>query len=92
MLYAVKGNKRYQVGDNASLRTDFLNRGYDIVDETGKTVQVSPAKTVPYAKYAALLDENAELKRQLSAACEPVPDEAVPDDIPAAEKPKGKKT
>lgn len=67
MLYAVKGNKSYQVGDNAALRAEYLNRGYDIVDDHGKTVQHSPAKTVPYARYAALLAENEELKRQLEA-------------------------
>ena len=89
MLYAVKGNKSYQIGDNAAQRTAYLSRGYDIVDENGKTVQHSPAKTVPYAKYAALLEENAELKRQLAEVSAPVPEEVPTEE--AAEKPKGKK-
>lgn len=90
MLYAVKGNKSYQIGDNASLRSEYLNRGYDIVDEKGRTVQHSPAKTVPYAKYAALLAENEALKRQLAEITPEIPAEP-PVDEPD-DKPRGRKS
>lgn len=72
MLYAIKENKTYEVTDKAQ-REDFLKRGYDIADETGKIVEHSPGKTVPYAQYAALLGENAKLREQLATA--PAPEE-----------------
>jgi len=68
MIYAVKNNKCYQVGEDAAQQEDFLSRGYDLTDETGKIIRHSPVKTVPYAKYAALLEENEQLKAQLADA------------------------
>lgn len=68
MIYAVKGNKSYQVGDDPAQQEQFLARGYDLADEHGKVVQHSPVKTVPYAQYAAVLEENAALKAQLGTA------------------------
>lgn len=66
MIYAVKGNKSYQVGDDLAQQNAFLARGYDLVDEHGKVMQYSPVKTVPYAQYAAVLKENTVLKEQLA--------------------------
>lgn len=65
MIYAVKDNKSYQVGEDERAQQDFLAKGYDLVDEKGKTVQHSPVKSVPYAQYAQLLAENEALKQQL---------------------------
>ncbi len=62
MLFAVKDNKCYAVGDDKAQQSAFLERGYDIADEAGKIVQHSPAKTVPYAQYAALLAEVEALR------------------------------
>ena len=67
MLYAVKDNRTYQVGENESVRRSYLAQGFDIVDENGKIIEHSPVKTVPYAQYAALLEENAKLKKQVGA-------------------------
>lgn len=67
MLYAVKDNKSYQVGEDKKQQADFLARGYDIVNDRGRTVQHSPVKTVLYTQYAAVLDENMALKTQLAA-------------------------
>lgn len=67
MLYAVKDNRTYQVGDSEALQKAYLAQGFDIVDETGKIITHSPTKTVPYAQYAAVLEENAALKKQLGA-------------------------
>ena len=62
MLFAVKDNKCYAVGDDKAQQDAFLKRGYDIADEAGKIVQHSPVKTVPYAQYAALLAEVEALR------------------------------
>ena len=64
MLYAIKGNKQLKI-DEAE-KAAHLKLGYDIAKEVdGKlqVVAVSPAKTVPHAKYVALVEENAELKK-----------------------------
>ncbi len=66
-MYAVKENKRYNIGDNESLRTSYLKKGFDIADESGKVVELSPAKSVPYVKYAEILKERDALKAQLAA-------------------------
>lgn len=68
MLYAVKENRTYQVGENETLRKAYLAQGFDIVDENGKVVENSPSKTVPYSQYAALLEENTKLKEQIAAS------------------------
>lgn len=57
MIYAVKGNKVYQVGENPAMQEDFLNRGYDLTDDSGKILKHSPVKTVPYSQYAQVLAE-----------------------------------
>lgn len=68
MLYAVKDNRTYQVGDSEALQKAYLAQGFDIVDETGKIITHSPTKTVPFAQYAAVLAENEQLKAQLGDA------------------------
>ena len=64
MIYASKGNKVYQVGENSAAQEDYLNRGYDITDESGNVLKHSPVKTVPYAQYAAVLAELEALKSE----------------------------
>jgi ubiquinone biosynthesis protein UbiJ len=66
MLYAVKGNKQLKI-DEAE-KTAYLNLGYDIAEYDGEKLEIiahSPAKTITYAEYKKLLDENAELKKKL---------------------------
>lgn len=66
-LYAVKGNKHLKITE--AERAAHLALGYDIAEVDGDTlrvVEVAPDKTVPYAKYKALLDENAALKAELA--------------------------
>lgn len=72
-MYAVKENKRYNIGDDNALRELYKKKGFDIADESGKIVEVSPVKSVPYAKYMevkserdALAEECNVLKVQLS--------------------------
>ena len=67
-LYAVRGNKHLKITE--AERAAHLALGYDIAVVDGKSlkiVETSPSKTVPYAKYKALLDENAALKAELEA-------------------------
>jgi hypothetical protein len=66
-LYAVRGNKHLKITE--AERAAHLALGYDIAVWNGKSlkiVETSPAKTVPYAKYKALLDENVALKGELA--------------------------
>ena len=82
MLYAVKENKTYEVSDKAQ-QSEFLKRGYDIADAAGRVIEHAPGKTVPYAQYAALLEENARLRSML-------PEESAGEEDtspPAPEKP-----
>ena len=65
MIYAVKGNKSYQVGENTALQEEYLNRGYDLTDETGTVLKHSPVKTVPYSQYAEILAELEALKKEV---------------------------
>ena len=74
MLYAVKGNKQLKI-DEAE-KASYLKLGYDIakVEDDGlKIVEVSPAKTVPYAKYEEVVarakaaeKKAANLEKQLA--------------------------
>lgn len=69
MLYAVRGNKQLKIEETD--RRKYLSLGYDIAkEEDGKLeiVQHAPSKTVSYARYEKLENENAELKAQLAAA------------------------
>jgi hypothetical protein len=66
-LYAVKGNKHLKITE--AERAAHLALGYDIAVVDGKSlkiVETSPAKTVPYAKYKAALNEIAALKAELA--------------------------
>lgn len=68
MLYAVRGNKQLKI-DEAE-KAAYLNQGYDIAKEQNgqlQTIAVSPSKTVPYAEYKKLLDENEALKDEIAA-------------------------
>lgn len=67
MIYAVKENKSYQVGEDKNLQNAYLHRGYDLTDETGTIIQYSPEKTIPYSQYMALLKENDSLRKQLES-------------------------
>ena len=65
-MKAVKENKVYTIDE--SQRKAYAAQGYDITDDRGKIIEYAVGKTVPYAKYAALLEENKRLKKQLAEA------------------------
>ena len=65
-MKAVKENKVYTIDETQ--RKAYASQGFDILDDSGRIIEYAAGKTVPYAKYAAVLDENRRLKQQLAAA------------------------
>lgn len=68
MLYAVKGNKQLKIQEAEKMA--YLNQGFDIAEEQNGelvTLQASPNKTVPVARYEALQRENEALKESFGA-------------------------
>lgn len=63
-MQAVKGNKVYRV-DEANKKA-YLAQGYEIQDDKGNTLESPANKTVPYADYQKLLDENKKLKAEIN--------------------------
>ena len=74
-MKAVKENKVYTITE--SQRKVYAARGFDITDDNGHIIEHAAGKTVPYAKYAALLDENKRLRQKLAEAQSP-PDSPIP--------------
>lgn len=73
MLYAIKGNKQLKI-DEAE-KTTYLNMGYDIAEVNGgqlDVIAVSPSKSVPYAEYVKLQEENGALRRDNAALKEDI--------------------
>lgn len=66
-MRAVKGNKVYSISENENEKEHYRAAGYDILDDSGKTVAYGRGKTVPYEEYQALKLENEELARKLEA-------------------------
>lgn len=65
-MKAVKENKVYTITEQQ--RKSYVAQGFDITDDQGKIIEYAAGKTVPYAQYAAVLEENKRLKKQLAAA------------------------
>lgn len=62
-MYAQKGNKVYSVTEQT--KTQYLADGFDIVDDNGRIIDVAPNKTVSYAEYKRVVDENAKLTAEI---------------------------
>ena len=65
-MKAVKENKVYTIDETQ--RKAYAAQGFDITDENGRIIEYAAGKTVPYAQYATVLEENNRLKKQLAAA------------------------
>lgn len=63
-MQAVKGNKVYKV-DEASKKA-YLAQGYEIQDDNGNVLEVPADKSVPYADYQRVVEENKKLKAEIS--------------------------
>lgn len=64
-MKATKGNKTYTITEQEKKR--YQDAGYDIQDDTGKTIAYGRGKTVPYEDYAKLQAENDALKAELAS-------------------------
>lgn len=65
-MRAVKGNKAYKVDETTKDR--YRKDGFDITDDSGKLLESGRGKTVDYAQYEKLVEQNAALKKQLDSA------------------------
>ena len=63
-MQAVKGNKVYKV-DEANKKA-YLAQGYEIQDDKGNVIEVPADKSVPYADYQRVVEENKKLKAEIS--------------------------
>ena len=64
-MKAVKENKVYTITEQQ--RKAYVAQGFDITDDSGRIIEYAAGKTVPFAQYAAVLEENRRLKQQLAA-------------------------
>ena len=63
-MKAVKGNRVYTI--NETQRKSYTAQGFDILGDDGEVLEHAAGKTVPYEKYAALADENSQLKAKVA--------------------------
>lgn len=63
-MRAVKGNKEYTIDDTQ--KKAYQDRGFDILDETGKAIAYGRGKTVPYSEHIAMQEENEKLRKQVA--------------------------
>lgn len=59
-MFARKENKEYRIND--SMKSAYLNDGYDIYDEDGKVIEYSPKKKITMTEH---LEEVAKLKEEI---------------------------
>lgn len=67
MHYAVKGNKQLKIEE--AEKGAYLNLGYDIAEQQGNKLEITdhaPSKTVLWAVHQKVLQENAELQKQVA--------------------------
>lgn len=66
MLYAVRGNKQLKIDEKET--GTYLALGYDIAKAEGNKLEIikhSANKTVPFAQFEKVQDENDALKEQV---------------------------
>ena len=68
-MKAVKENKVYTITEQQ--RKAYVAQGFDITDANGRIIEYAAGKTVPFAQYADVLEENKRLKQQFAAAQNP---------------------
>lgn len=59
-MKAVKGNKVYTVTERE--KQSYISRGYDILDDNGKTIAYGSGKSVSYGEYVKVKSELEMLK------------------------------
>lgn len=63
-MKAFKGNKVYTIDEKQ--KKTYVDAGFDIKDDSGKVIAHGRGKTVPYADFAALQEENKALKEKIA--------------------------
>ena len=63
-MKAIKGNKVYTIDEKQ--KKTYVDAGFDIKDDSGKVIAHGRGKTVPYADFAALQEENKALKEKIA--------------------------
>ena len=64
-MKAVKANKEYAITE--AEKKGYIDQGFDIIGNDGDVVAYGRGKTVPYADYKALQEENEKLKQELES-------------------------
>lgn len=59
-MKAVKENKVYTI--TAAEKERYVGMGYDILDDSGKTIEAAHGKSISYDKYLEVVKENDKLK------------------------------
>ena len=71
-MKATRGNKVYTITEDQ--QKFYTDAGYDVVNDDGEVVAYGRGKTVPYADYAAVKEENAKLRREMERLKEVPPE------------------
>lgn len=69
-MKAIKGNKVYTIDEKQ--KKTYVDAGFDIKDDSGKVIAHGRGKTVPYADFAALQEENKALQEENKALKEKI--------------------
>lgn len=64
-MKAIKGNRQYEIAE--AEKQQYINSGFDIVDNAGKILAYGKGKTVPYEEYAKMKVEIDALREKLDA-------------------------
>lgn len=64
-MKATRGNKVYTITEEQ--QKFYTDAGYDIMNDDGEVIAYGRGKTVPYAEYTAVKEENAKLKQELES-------------------------
>ncbi len=80
-MFARKENKEYKI--NESMKSAYLNEGYDIYNEDGEIIEYSPKKTITMNEH---LKEVAKLKEELETVKTKTSNEELTNKITELEK------
>lgn len=64
-MKAVKANKEYEITE--SEKKGYIDQGFDIIGDEGKTIAYGRGKTVSYDEYMRVVKELEELKASLGS-------------------------
>lgn len=74
-MFARKENKEYRIND--SMKSAYLNDGYDIYGEDGNVIEYSPKKKITMTEH---LEEVAKLKEEIEAL-KAIPSDTLQEEI-----------